>query len=203
MAVRVSVVVGMFAFAFCGSWAPSLAQGAPKTSPPVVERELIVSDPSCIGSPSSPVDFTEAFATRVSSSRVLRFIAFLDRLPETEQMRVVRAIDALPKASVESQAERGCRTVAGVATMRALYMVANRWHVPLGGRGMLHSPRLHARSRLQSSRSLAIRLSKIRRHRRALRRSRHSRTHRHDRPISHPSPLHARSQIRTPERPMP
>lgn len=135
MAVRVSVVVGMFALAFCASGAASLAQDAPKTSPPVVERDLIVSDPSCTGSPPSPVDFTEAFATRVSSSRVLRFIAFLDRLPEADQMRVVAAIDALPKVSVESQAERGCRTVAGVATMRALYMVANRWHVPLGGPG--------------------------------------------------------------------
>ncbi len=50
-------------------------------------------------------------------------------------MRVVRAIDALPRANVESQAERGCRTVAGVATMRALYLTANRWHVPLGGPG--------------------------------------------------------------------
>lgn|GEM_PF-6486116 len=100
MAVRLSVVVGMFVLAFCASAAASLAQGAPKTSPSVVERELIVSDPSCTGSPPSPIDFTEAFATRISSSRVLRFIAFLDRLPETDQMRVVAAIDALPKTSV-------------------------------------------------------------------------------------------------------
>ena len=135
MAVRLSGVVGMLVLAFCASAAASLAQGAPMTFPPVVERDLIVSDPSCTGSPPSPVDFTEAFATRVSSSRVLRFIAFLDRLPETDQMRVVAAIDALPKTSVQSQAERGCRTVAGVATMRALYIVANRWHVPLGGPG--------------------------------------------------------------------
>ena len=113
MAVRVSVVVGMLVLAFCASAAASLAQDTTKDFPPVVERELIVSDPSCTGSPPSPDDFTEAFATRISSSRVLRFIAFLDRLPETDQMRVVAAIDALPKVSVESQAERGCRTGRG------------------------------------------------------------------------------------------
>jgi TonB family protein len=125
----------MLACAFAASGAASLAQGAPATSPPVVEHELIGSDPSCVGSPSSPIDFTEAFATRISSSQVLRFIAFLDRLPESDQMRVVAAIDALPKSRVQSQAERDCRTVAGVATMRALYLIANRWRVSLGGPG--------------------------------------------------------------------
>ena len=131
MVVRVVAMFGI-ALAVAISGTASLAAGVVPTSPPVAERDRLISDPACAGTPSIPIEFTEAFATRIPSSRVLRFISYLDRLPEADQKRVMAAIATATNVSLPSQAERWCRTVAGVSTVRALYLAAHRWSVPLG-----------------------------------------------------------------------
>lgn len=135
MFARVSTVLASFALSIFACTSASLAQTATAPFPPIVEGELVDSDPSCSTSASAPIEFEDAFATRIRSQRVLRFLVYLDRVPESEQMRVFTKIEASPRKFAVSQAERGCRTVAGVATMRALYLMANRWTVSLGGPG--------------------------------------------------------------------
>lgn len=130
---RFVAMVGSLVVALATGGTATFAVGAPTTSAPAVESKLVGSDPSCTG--SAPIDFTASFASRIRSPQVLRFIAYLDRLPESDQKGVVAAIGALPKTRVMSQAERGCRTVAGIGTMRALYLIANRWNIPLAGPG--------------------------------------------------------------------
>ncbi len=130
---RFVAMVGLSAVVLATGGTASFADGAPTTSPPAVEPKFLGSDPSCTG--SAPIDFTASFASRIRSTQVLRFIAYLDHLPEPDQKGVVAAIDALPRTRVMSQAERGCRTVAGIGTMRALYLIANRWNIPLAGPG--------------------------------------------------------------------